>query len=66
MFTRDNIVYLVRHGPTDWSRLDERNVAPTDCENQRVMVDDGHTSVGDIGASFASNGIIPARIDVRE
>ena len=31
MFLRDDVVFLMRHGPTDWSYLDEKDVAPTDC-----------------------------------
>ncbi|MEM8630481.1 MAG: hypothetical protein AAGF74_04540, partial [Pseudomonadota bacterium] len=30
MFLRDDVVYLMRHGPTDWNKLDEKGVASTD------------------------------------
>ena len=66
MFARDDVVYLMRHGPTDWSRLDEPDVAPTDCENQRVMSEEGRERMIDLGALFASNGVVPARIVVSE
>ena len=66
IFTRNDLVFLMRHGPTDWSRLDEPNVAPTDCANQRVMSPEGMGNMRDLGALFASNGILPARIVVSE
>ena len=66
MFGRDDVVYLMRHGPTDWSRLDEPNVAPTDCARQRVMSPEGRQNMRDMGALFASNGVVPARIVVSE
>jgi phosphohistidine phosphatase SixA len=66
IFTRGDLVYLMRHGPTDWSRLDEANVAPTDCANQRVMSPEGRASMADLGALMASNGIVPARIVASE
>ncbi|MEM9228109.1 MAG: ester cyclase [Pseudomonadota bacterium] len=66
MFFRDDVVYLMRHGPTDWSKLDEKNVAPTDCANQRLMSEDGKARMRDFGALFASNGIIPSQIVVSQ
>ena len=66
MFTRDDVVFLMRHGPTDWSKLDMANVAPTDCANQRVMSDEGRARMRDMGALLASNGIVPARIVTSE
>ncbi|SNT44877.1 ester cyclase, partial [Jannaschia aquimarina] len=66
IFTRGDLVFLMRHGPTDWSKLDERNVAPTDCANQRVMSPEGRGNMRDMGALFASNGILPSRIVTSE
>ncbi|MEM1429749.1 MAG: ester cyclase [Pseudomonadota bacterium] len=66
MFFRDDVVYLMRHGPTDWSKLDEKNVAPTDCENQRVMSNAGKASMRDLGALLASNEVLPSQVVVSE
>lgn len=62
MFLRDDVVYLMRHGPTDWSKLDRKNVAPTDCANQRVLSADGARKMRELGALLASNEILPSRI----
>lgn len=62
MFQRDDVVFLMRHGPTDWSFLDEKAVAPADCENQRVMDEAGREDMRNLGALLASNGILPSRI----
>ena len=62
MFFRDDVVYLMRHGPTDWSMLDAKDVAPTDCANQRVMVAEGEAAMRDLGTLMAANEILPARI----
>ncbi|MEL6169772.1 MAG: ester cyclase [Pseudomonadota bacterium] len=66
MFFRDDVVFLMRHGPTDWSKLDEKNVAPTDCANQRVMSDEGADNMRDLGTLFASNGVLPSQIVVSQ
>lgn len=66
MFLRDDVVFLMRHGPTDWSKLDEKNVAPTDCENQRIMSAEGIEHMRDLGTLMASNEITPSRIVVSE
>ncbi|MEM7719018.1 MAG: ester cyclase [Pseudomonadota bacterium] len=66
MFGRDDVVFLMRHGPTDWSKLDEKNVAPTDCTNQRVMIESGVRSMRDFGSLIASNNILPSQIVVSE
>ena len=66
IFTRGDLVFLMRHGPTDWSMLDEPNVTPTDCANQRVMSPEGRDNMADLGALLASNGIVPARIVASE
>ncbi len=66
MFFRDDVVYLMRHGPTDWSKLDIKDVAPTDCDNQRVMSDEGKVAMETLGIVLASNGILPSEIKVSE
>jgi phosphohistidine phosphatase SixA len=66
MFLRDDVVYLMRHGPTDWSRLDPKDVAPTDCGNQRVMIEDGIRDMQTMGHILAENGVVPGAIVVSE
>ncbi|WP_179378506.1 histidine phosphatase family protein [Jannaschia marina] len=63
---RDDIVLLMRHGPTDWSKRDATDVAPTDCENQRVMTDLGKRQMRDLGTLLVANEMIPGRIIVSE
>ena len=66
MFFRDDVVYLMRHGPTDWSKLDAKDVAPGDCENQRVMIDDGIADMRRMGFILGENGVVPGQIVVSE
>ena len=63
---RDDIVLLMRHGPTDWSHDDPKGVLPTDCANQRLMTLDGKDRMRDLGILLAGNGIVPGRILVSE
>ena len=66
MFDRDDVVFLMRHGPTDWSKRDEYNVAPDDCENQRVMTEEGKGRMTRLGEILANNNIFPSQIVVSE
>lgn len=66
MFSRDDVVYLMRHGPTDWSKRDENGVASTDCENQRIMTAIGEIQMTTFASTLASNGVFPSQIVVSE
>ena len=66
MFSRDDVVYLMRHGPTDWSKRDELGVASTDCENQRIMTIIGEAQMTTFASTLASNGIFPSEVVVSE
>ena len=66
MFLRDDVVFLMRHGPTDWDKLDVKNVAPTDCDNQRVLSEQGRAHMRDLGALLAFNDIKFGKIFVSE
>ncbi|MBM7066899.1 hypothetical protein [Actibacterium sp. 188UL27-1] len=66
MFTRSDVVYLMRHGPTDWSKLDDKGVASTDCDNQRVMGPEGAAAMENLGLLLGSNGVWPGQIVVSE
>ena len=61
---RDDVVMLMRHGPTDWSKRDLADVAPDDCENQRVMTPAGKRQMYELGALMAANDLRPGRIVV--
>ena len=63
---RDDIVFLMRHGPTDWSKRDIANVAPTDCANQRIMTSYGMARMRELGTLLAANGIRPGKIVTSE
>jgi phosphohistidine phosphatase SixA len=63
---RNDIVLLMRHGPTDWSKLDAPDVAPTDCANQRMLSEDGREDMKNLGVLLADNGIRPGTILVSE
>ena len=66
MFFRDDVVWVMRHGPTDWSKLDAKDVAPGDCDDQRVMVEEGIARMRDLGILLASNDVVPSRIVTSE
>ncbi len=63
---RDDIVLLMRHGPTDWSKRDAVGVATTDCDNQRIMTEEGRERMRDMGILLAGNGLMPSQIVVSE
>lgn len=63
---RDDIVLLMRHGPTDWSKRDEVNVAPDDCANQRVMTPEGKDRMRELGILMVVNDVVPGQIVVSE
>ena len=66
MFLRDDVVFLMRHGPTDWSKLDRKDVAPTDCDNQRILSEDGREDMRNLGSLLAFNDIRFGKIVVSE
>ncbi|UWQ22447.1 histidine phosphatase family protein [Jannaschia sp. W003] len=63
---RSDIVLLMRHGPTDWSKRDRTDVAPDDCDNQRIMTEDGKTQMRDLGALLVANELVPSRVVVSQ
>lgn len=66
VLARDDVVLLMRHGPTDWSKRDVADVAPTDCENQRVMTEEGKRQMYELGALLVANDLRPGRIVVSD
>ena len=63
---RDDLVILMRHGPTDWSKRDVKDVAPTDCANQRIMTPLGEERMRSLGILMAGNGLRPGKVIVSE
>ncbi|WP_222101796.1 SixA phosphatase family protein [Jannaschia seosinensis] len=63
---RDDVVLLMRHGPTDWSKRDATDVAPTDCEDQRVTTETGRRQMYELGALMVANHLTPGRIVASE
>lgn len=63
---RDDLVYVMRHGPTDWSRRDAFGVASTDCENQRVMTEEGITEMQALGVFLTFFNLRPGEVVVSE
>ena len=61
---RDDIVFLMRHGPTDWSQMDRRAVDPKDCEHQRMLTASGREAMRQLGMHLAVSEILPAEIRV--
>jgi hypothetical protein len=61
---RDDIVFLMRHGPTDWSQFDARGVDPKDCSRQRIMTTMGKDAMRQLGMHLAVSEILPAEIRV--
>jgi phosphohistidine phosphatase SixA len=59
---RNDIVLLMRHGPTDWTTRDAADVAPDDCAAQRRMSEDGKARMRELGTLLVANGIVPGRI----
>jgi len=66
MFLRDDVVFLMRHGPTDWSVRDPKRVDPSDCERTRVLSAQGWQDMVNFGALLAYNEVLPSRILVSE
>jgi broad specificity phosphatase PhoE len=63
---RDDVVLLMRHGPTDWSKRDVVDVAPDDCDGQRIMTETGRRQMYELGALMVANDLRPGRIVVSQ
>jgi len=66
MFLRNDVVWVMRHGPTDWSKLDIKGVASTDCANQRVLSEQGRLDMVNLGIILAENEVLPGKIIASE
>ena len=56
----------MRHGPTDWSKLDIKDVGPSDCANQRILSPEGREAMQNLGTLMAQNGVLPGEIRVSQ
>lgn len=61
---RKDIVLLMRHGPTDWSRMDRRGVDPKDCAHQRPLTPAGREAMRQLGMHLAVSEVLPTEIRV--
>ena len=66
MFFRDDVVFVMRHGPTDWSMRDPKTVDPAACDDTRTLSEAGRARMFDMGVLLAHNGVLPGRILVSE
>jgi phosphohistidine phosphatase SixA len=63
---RDDIVLLMRAGPSEWSAPDAADAAPMDCESQRPLTAQGEEQMMQLGALLVANELRPGRILVSE
>lgn len=63
---RDDLVFVMRGGPTDWSARDAADAAPMDCEAQRLLTPQGEDQMMQLGALLIANELRPGRILVSE
>ncbi|MEM7489631.1 MAG: hypothetical protein AAF390_10970 [Pseudomonadota bacterium] len=63
---RDDLVFLMRSGPSDWEAEDASEVAAQDCENQRLLTETGQDQMRQLGALLVVNGLRPGKIFLSE
>lgn len=63
---RDDLVFIMRSGPTDWTMQESSAAEPLDCENQRLLTVDGSDRMRQLGALLVANGLRPGHILVSE
>ncbi|MEM8824007.1 MAG: hypothetical protein AAGF30_10395, partial [Pseudomonadota bacterium] len=63
---RDDLVFLMRSGPSDWAAQDAADTAPQDCENQRLLTQDGQDQMRQLGALLTVNELRPGRVVMSE
>jgi len=66
ILTRNDLVFVMRHGATDWSKRDIKDVAPTDCDNQRMLNEAGPGNMQTLGLLLGFNGVFPSEIGASE
>lgn len=59
---RDDLVFLMRSGPTDWSVADDPASGPQDCERQRLLSEEGQDRMRQLGALLIVNDLRPGAI----
>ncbi|MEM9796415.1 MAG: hypothetical protein AAF919_07995 [Pseudomonadota bacterium] len=63
---RDDLVYVMRGGPTNWAQSDGETAAAMDCDDQRLMTKGGQDNMRQLGALLVANGLGPGEIRVSE
>ncbi len=63
---RDDIVFLMRGGPTDWTTADADGTGAQDCENQRLLSETGQDRMRQLGALMVVHGLRPGKVKVSQ
>lgn len=63
---RDDIVLLMRSGPSDWSVPDAPDAANVECDAQRLLSEEGQEGMRQFGMLLVVNGLAPGEILVSE
>ncbi|MEM7642670.1 MAG: hypothetical protein AAF366_09090 [Pseudomonadota bacterium] len=63
---RDDLVFLMRSGPSDWTASDAANTAAQDCEAQRLLTEEGQDQMRQFGALLVVNELRPGQIMMSE
>lgn len=58
----DDLVFVMRAGPTDWSRPDAEGAEAGNCAAQRVLSPLGRDQMRTMGILMAGNGLRPGRV----
>lgn len=63
---RDDLVFLMRGGPSDPTTTDAADAAAQDCENQRLLTEVGQDQMRQFGALLMVNELRPGKILISE
>ena len=61
---RDDLVFVMRAGPTDWDASDDPEAGPMECDRQRRLSEAGAERMRQLGALMIVNGIRPGAVRV--
>ncbi|CUH21355.1 Histidine phosphatase superfamily (branch 1) [Jannaschia seosinensis] len=59
---RDDLVFIMRGGPSEWDVRDAPGTAPSDCEDQRLLTETGQDQMRQLGALLIVNGLRPGEV----
>ena len=61
---RDDLVFLMRSGPSDWDVVDDPAADAQDCESQRLLTETGQDQMRQLGALLVVNGLKPGQVSM--